>query len=95
MDRNQGHYITKTPQVHKDSCARTWQIDRETSTDINRLADQLECFPSDLVNFLLARALSAVENGEWAIERRPYRYTIHWGQDGSIPVKRESKQTQQ
>lgn len=83
MDRNQGHYITKTPQVHKDSCARTWQIDRETSTDINRLADQLECFPSDLVNMLLSRAIDAVESGQWPIERKPVKYSLHWGQGAS------------
>lgn len=85
MNRNQdpGHYTTKTKQPAKDSTARTWQVDRETSTNINALADELECYPSDLVNFLLQRALSAVESGEWPIEKRPIRYSLHWGQVGS------------
>lgn len=83
MDRNQGYYTTNPAPTRKDSHARTWQIDRSTSADINRLADELECYPSDLVNFLLQRALSAVESGEWRIDRKPIKYSLHWGIDPS------------
>lgn len=84
-------YITKPNHPHKDSVARTWQIDRSTSEEINRLADQLECYPSDLVNMLLIRAINAVESGQWSIERRPYKYSLHWGQDSSSENQRGTK----
>lgn len=76
-------YTTKTHQTAKDSCARTWQIDRGVSQAVNTCADELECYPSDLVNFLLQRALSAVESGEWRIDRTPIKYSLHWGQGAS------------
>lgn len=83
MNRNQPNYTTNPAPTRKDTCARTWQIDRETSAAINALADELECFPSDLVNMLLSRAIDAVESEQWPIERRPYKYTLHWGQGAS------------
>ena len=85
MDRNQEryHYTTKTPQVYKDSTARTWQIDRATSEAINALASGLETWPSDLVNMLLQRGLDALGSGQWSIERRPIKYLLTWGQEES------------
>ena len=93
MDAHQ--YTTKPSHPHKDTCARTWQIDRETSVAVNALADELEVYPSDLVNMLLQRAIDAVESGKWPIEKRPIRYSLHWGQGGSSPIKRESRVTQE
>lgn len=83
MDRNQPNYTTNPAPTRKDSHARTWQVDRGVSADINRLADELECYPSDLVNMLLSRAIDAVESGEWPIERKPYKYLLIWGQGAS------------
>lgn len=84
MDRNQERYYTTKPNhPHKDSTARTWQVDRSTSEEINRLADALQVFPSDLVNMLLQRAINALESGQWSIERKPIKYLLTWGQEGS------------
>lgn len=78
-------YITKGSYavMSKESCARTWQVDRSTSEEINRLADALQVYPSDLVNMLLSRAIDALETGAWSIERKPVKYSLHWGQEGS------------
>lgn len=73
----------KSPNPPKDTCARTWQIDRSVSEDVNRLADELECYPSDLVNMLLQRGLDALAAGQWAIERKPIKYSLQWGIDPS------------
>lgn len=73
--------------MSNDRCARTWQISRSTSGDVNRLANELECYPSDLVDLLLRRALVNVDRGVWEIERKPYKYTLHWGQGGSSGTK--------
>lgn len=82
--RSQRHYTTKgDPSLHARHIARTWQIDKSVSEDINRLATELECYPSDLVNMLLQRGVDALQNGEWTITRTPYKYTLHWGIDPS------------
>lgn len=83
MDRDRPYFTTRPPQPTKDSHARTWQIDRGVSEDINRLAAELECFPSDLVNMLLSRAIDAIETGQWVVQRKPVKYSLHWGQDPS------------
>lgn len=80
MDRNRPQYTTNPAPTRKDTQARTWQGDRQTSEAVNRLADELQCYPSDLVNMMLTRSLEAIESGEWPIEKRPIRYSLHWGQ---------------
>ena len=79
--RNHPQYITKPQSPTKDTHARTWQIDKKLSEDINALAAQLEVYPSDLVNFLLTSAIVAVETGQWVVQRLPYKYSLHWGID--------------
>lgn len=92
MDRNQERYYTTKPNhPHKDSTARTWQVDRSTSDDINRLAAELECYPSDLVNMLLARAIKALESGQWSIDRLPIKYLLIWGQEASSQTQTGTK----
>jgi len=74
-----------------DDCARTWRVATSTSERINKLASTLECYPSDLVDLLLTRALDAVERDQWPIERRPYKFTLHWGEGDAKGTQRGYK----
>lgn len=57
---------------------RTYQMSKETIERIQHNAQQLECYPSVLVDLLLKRALDELEQGSWKLKREPIIYRIDW-----------------
>ena len=57
--------------------ARTWRVNPGLARHINATAEELLVFPSDLVCYLLSKALDQVAAGQLVIPTRPaHRYVI-------------------
>lgn len=87
MNRNQDTPILP----HLDDCARTWRVSTDTARRLKEMATELECYDSVLVDMLLQRALSAVAAGQWVITRKPYKFTLHWGEGSAKGVEEGMK----
>lgn len=62
----------------RDKIARTYQLNRETVEQIDKLAAQLQCHQSPLIDMLLQRALEQVESGKWVARKEPIKYVVKW-----------------
>ncbi len=60
----------------ENTIARTYRLRKETITRLERLAEQQEAWPGQLVQLLLDRALSEVESGKWKLRRQPIKYQV-------------------
>lgn len=49
--------------------ARTYRLKESTIKQINQAAVRYECWQSDLVDLLLQRALTELEQGRWQLEK--------------------------
>lgn len=66
--------------MKQDSNARTYRLKPETVRRLSNQIDTLGCWPSDLVDLLLQRALTEVEEGRWTMDRQPAIFEIAWGE---------------
>ena len=64
---------------------RTYRYDRSALAEIDRLADELEVWPSDLVNLLLTRALAEVQAGRWPLRKQAVKFVPSWAKPDKAP----------
>ncbi|MCB0143200.1 MAG: hypothetical protein KDE50_25095 [Caldilineaceae bacterium] len=57
---------------------RTYRLDASTVERIERLCNELQAFPSPLIDMILQRALDEVEAGRWAFGQVPVKFKIKW-----------------
>ena len=62
----------------QEKVARTYQIEKQTIERIAEYANQVNCYPSDLVCLLLERGLNELESGKWQLKREVVKYRIQW-----------------
>jgi len=61
---------------------RTYQLDGGVIAGVSALADELQVWPSTVVNALLARGLDEVRRGRWRLGAEPAAYVAVWLDDG-------------
>ena len=60
---------------------RTWSVTKELAARVNKMAETLGIYPSDLVRFLLTFGLDQVEAGLLEVPKVPRGapYRVDWG----------------
>ena len=66
-----------TPRKHDENrLTRTYRLTPDLVRRIDQLAAELECWPSPLVDLLLAAALDELDAGQLHVNRTPIMYDI-------------------
>ena len=61
-----------------DKKARTYRLDASTVERIEQLCNELQAYPSPLIDMLLQRALDEIEAGRWTFNQVPVKYLLKW-----------------
>lgn len=64
--------------MREHKVTRTYRLEQKTVEKIDRLATQLQCHQSPLIDMLLQRALEQVEAGNWVARQEPIKYVVKW-----------------
>lgn len=59
-----------------ETIARTYRLRKSTIARLEKLAEQQDAWPGQLLEKLLERALNEVETGQWKLRRQPIKYQV-------------------
>lgn len=57
---------------------RTFQLKQDTSRRIDEQCQKYDMWGSNLVDLILQRGLTEMEEGRWKLKRRPIKYKAEW-----------------
>lgn len=60
----------------ENTIARTYRLKKSTVARLEKISQEQDAWPGQLLEKLLEAALAKVESGEWKLRRQPIKYQV-------------------